>query len=622
VVDSGLSTSELTDRLSASVRSGMRVAVAGAKWVWPESLDGVQPGDTRLVYVAFPKGARARSPLEVTVDGRQRFSFRALPTERPLLERAVAEAEIARLTRQREELPASKEAERARLADRIVNISTRLRVLSDFTALLVLETEQDYVRYGIERRSLADILTVNDRGLSLLRRSGPVTVATDGRPSGVKEKPKAERIVGHETLSGAPIPPRDMSREVRAEVSEDSKKDAEAAAPPPPPPAPRKSSPPRAAPAPQAAPAPPAAVSRARMRPPPPRRPAPQLDEEAAEEPMVDEDRHGEIAESRPMPAEQVQRPEPELPKGPPPLSGRLASIMSQVQQRATEQAVVAALEWRNQDPGDVMALIALGEALEARGHLELAARAYGSIIDLFPSRADMRRFAGNRLDRLGKLGAALAADSYAQAVSQRPDHLTGYRMVAYARLRAGDYAAAIKALEQGLSREFPSGRFQGGKQILSEDLGLVAAAWIRTEPKRRAELQQRLSKHNAQIASTPSLRFVLTWETDANDVDFHIYDGEHNHAYYSDKSLSTGGALYADVTNGYGPECFAIPKAPHAYPYRVFLHYYSRGPMGYGMGKLEIVYHDGRGNLDFEQRPFVVMNDGAYVDLGKIHKR
>ena len=320
--------------------------------------------------------------------------------------------------------------------------------------------------------------------------------------------------------------------------------------------------------------------------------------------------------------AQVAAQPEFELPQGPPPLTGRLAAVMAQVQRGDTEQAVVDALGWRNEEPGDVLALIGLGEALEAGGYLELAARAYGSIIDLFPSRADMRRFAGNRLDRLGKLAAELAGDTYAQAVAQRPDHLTGYRMLAYAQLRAGKFALAMKTLEQGLDRSFPSGRFQGGKQILAEDLGLVAAAWARKEPARRDELVQRLRKHGQQLPTTPSLRFVLSWETDANDVDFHIYDGQHNHAYYSDRTLASGGALYADVTNGYGPECFAIPHAPHAYPYHVLLHYYSRGPMGYGMGKLEIVYHDGRGNLSFEQRPFIVMNDGAYLDIGEIHKR
>jgi hypothetical protein len=38
---------------------------------------------------------------------------------------------------------------------------------------------------------------------------------------------------------------------------------------------------------------------------------------------------------------------------------------------------------------------------------------------------------------------------------------------------------------------------------------------------------------------------------------------------------------------------------------------------MGYGMGKLEIVDHDGKGGLTFDERPFVVMSDRAFVELG-----
>ncbi len=40
---------------------------------------------------------------------------------------------------------------------------------------------------------------------------------------------------------------------------------------------------------------------------------------------------------------------------------------------------------------------------------------------------------------------------------------------------------------------------------------------------------------------------------------------------------------------------------------------------MGYGMGKLEILEHDGKGGLKFEERPFVVMTDQAFVDLGTV---
>ena len=42
---------------------------------------------------------------------------------------------------------------------------------------------------------------------------------------------------------------------------------------------------------------------------------------------------------------------------------------------------------------------------------------------------------------------------------------------------------------------------------------------------------------------------------------------------------------------------------------------------MGYGMGKLEVIEHDGQGHLSFEERPFVVMKDRAFVDLGTVEK-
>ena len=40
---------------------------------------------------------------------------------------------------------------------------------------------------------------------------------------------------------------------------------------------------------------------------------------------------------------------------------------------------------------------------------------------------------------------------------------------------------------------------------------------------------------------------------------------------------------------------------------------------MGYGMGLLAILKHDGKGALRFEERPFVIMQDDAFVELGRV---
>jgi tetratricopeptide (TPR) repeat protein len=285
------------------------------------------------------------------------------------------------------------------------------------------------------------------------------------------------------------------------------------------------------------------------------------------------------------------------------------------------DQAMEAALRWRAQSPGDVLALVALGEAAEALGDVPLAARAYGSIIDLFPARADLRRFAGERLARLGVPEAlALCIDTFTRAVESRPDHPSGHRLLAMALLRAGRLAEAFEAIARGQARSYPP-RFPGVDRILAEDLGLCAAALLRAEPHRRDEILGRLQRAGAGIEDAPSVRFVLVWETDANDVDFHIRDAGGGHAYYAHKALRSGGELYADVTQGYGPECFTIRGDPRAraYPYRLEAHYFRRGPMGYGMGSLQIVEHDGQGGFVFEERPYVVMHDRAFVDLGVV---
>jgi hypothetical protein len=60
-------------------------------------------------------------------------------------------------------------------------------------------------------------------------------------------------------------------------------------------------------------------------------------------------------------------------------------------------------------------------------------------------------------------------------------------------------------------------------------------------------------------------------------------------------------------------------PRQAAAFPYVFEAHYYSRGPMGYGMGKLQIVQHDGSGHLKFDDRPFIIMKDGADATLGQL---
>ncbi|HEX3527739.1 MAG TPA: VIT domain-containing protein [Thermoanaerobaculia bacterium] len=611
-------TAPLTDiarRLTLACRSGVKVAVAGATWIWPDTLDGVQPGDQALVYADLP----ADKPLRLTLDGKP-YALAGEPatTERPLLERAWAQARIDRLIHLRETALSGDDDLRKALGLQITELSIKHRVISPFTALLVLETDYDYARFGLDRRALADILTVGPGGLEVLARKGgtlpPPDTQTAAAPKPAQprmdlpasalrrqaaEEPMAQDSV---TVSGESALEGDVPTGVPGRIEGGVEGGVAGGVP--------------------------GGVAGGVVGgvvggvPSAPRAPAPVPQEQEARAPgraAADEAPSLEAIRVQPAPPP-PPTPEVDKERKAAPYSGKFAEVMNDLAAGRVAQARKLAESWNTESPGDVLALIALGEAWEAAGDTAGAARAYGSLIDLFPSRADLRRLAGERLERLGNTaGLDLAIDTYKKAVLERPDHPSGHRLLAWALLRAGHTQEAFAALEKGIEQRYPGNRFLGVDRVLREDLGLLAAAWLRAEPGRRTEVLDRLSAHGASLETEPTLRFVLTWETDANDVDLHVYDRHGGHAYYEHKELPSGGALYADVTTGYGPECFTIPDPGHrdAAPYRLGAHYYSRGPMGYGMGTVQIVAHDGSGRLKIEPRPFVVMTDQAMVDLG-----
>jgi tetratricopeptide (TPR) repeat protein len=644
VLDGSLGTTEVARRLQLGTRSSVAVAIDGATWSWPRTLDGLQPGDAAVVYAALDPTAARAAAVTAVIDG-HRVAVVPAAVPAALVTRAAAQAEVAGLEAQLGDTTDARA--RAALADRIVQISVANRVLSDHTALLVLESDADYARFGLDRRALADILVVGRDGLALAHRAAPAVIAAPDKPTATKgslDQAKDKNIEDAKrglTEEKQALAAADTVQQYRIQTVAD--------------PEPRDERP-----APDAVGGHPGTAGRARggedadgdiaedgviareagtslaqpitttgaqgqvapttepMAPPPPR-PAPRASDAIATEPqrprveraparIVDRD------ERRDQPSDDADDNDATAPAW----SGDFLAVMQLVQAGRADAALASASAWRARSPGDVLALVALGEVYEAKGDPRAAARAYGSIIDLFPGRADLRRFAGERLERLGDTARDLLLDTYQRAVADRPDHLTGHRLLAFALVRAGRWADAFAALEHGLAQSYPDGRFAGGVRVLTEDLGIVGAAWAAAEPSARAAIVAKLATHGAQLATGSTLRFILYWETDDNDVDFHIHDARGNHAYFRNKELASGGALYEDITTGYGPECFAIDGRAAAGPYHLQAHYYSRGPMGYGMGLLEIMRFDGK-KLRFEPRPFIVMNDHAFVELGTV---
>jgi tetratricopeptide (TPR) repeat protein len=756
VVDGSLTAPAMIGKLTHRAYARAKVEVPGARWVWPAHLEAVQPGDQRLVFADLPEGTAMEVKLEGVDLESEQVELRQ--TERPLLERAWIGAEIARL-----------HANGQSSKERILELSKRHRVMSPYTALLVLETDADYDRFGLDRRALADVLTVGAGGVEVLRRTSPAPEPTydptemaisfggfrvqvdedeeDDEAGGTGQRHKGEEgKMGKPTSrqksglysmkapgDGGVIPQMarnfdpDMTarqagilgiqaqqgghflsspygggfavgnddddvwgglkagegviglgnlgligqgsgtgsgygrgsgtgfggrgrrvprvRQAKAEVKGALDKDIV-----------RR-------------------IVRAHVN-----EVRHCYNQGLARNPNLKgrvytqfvigatgkvrssvtgqstvEDKN--VGRCIAKAAKRWKFPKPKgggnvivtmpfvldpggngpavtIPEPPArrqirrsskrtmsvgtgkPHEGRYAEVRTMIDGNEERRAARVARKWHAEAPQDVLAVLALGEALEATGDLRQAARAYGSLIDLFPSRAEMRRLAGERLLALDELGLSLALDTFAQAVKQRSDHPSSHRLHALALAKAGHYPDAFAALERGLKAEHVADRFPGVRRVLREDLGLIAAAWKHARPQDTDEIQARLREAGARMSTKRSTRFVLHWESDRADLDLHVFDGK-EHASYKYMGLQSGGELFADVRNGFGPEAFVIRgKAKASYRLQAILH--DRGPSGYAMGALQILIHDGHGKLEFEERPFVIQTAGGRAELGQ----
>ncbi|CAN5333767.1 hypothetical protein BH11MYX1_BH11MYX1_30410 [soil metagenome] len=606
----------VAEQLAQPVRVDVKVEVPGAAWVYPSTISSARAGTSTMVFARMQQPVQS---LEVIMGG-ERQTLAIHRADQPLVERALGGAEIRELEAA---LANAEPTRRGQLKQAIAQKSIANRVISSETSLLVLESAADYARYGIEQKALADVLVIGAHGLERRHRELP-TVRQIAEPAAkptlgqTTEKRKFDKREDREARADASKDRKNNEREPASEAAPrvdglrggdaDPGGGASTGA------RPNDLSP--SAPAPSAAAGP--SPTRRAMAPAPVAPPPPSVEGDSRASASatgramaLDEDRMAN------QPIQQQGRDWPPA-NSPVALTVELAEIEHSISAKQLDRALSRARDWHAKEPGNVLALIGLGDALEAKGSAKTAARVYGSIIDLFPGRADMRRFAGERLARLrtGSTGD-LVIDTYRRAVADRPDHMTGHRLLAYALVRARRQAEAFEAVLAALDQPYRNDSYAGGLRTLGDDAGMIGAAFAAAHPDKRKDVIAELAKRGLSLATAPSTRFILYWETDANDVDFHIQDAQGGHAFYGAKQLPSGGELYADITTGYGPECFAIAGIPKAGPYNLSINYYSQGPMGYGMGLLEIQKFDGKGGLTFEDRPYVIMNDHAYVDLG-----
>ena len=88
-----------------------------------------------------------------------------------------------------------------------------------------------------------------------------------------------------------------------------------------------------------------------------------------------------------------------------------MKEVIELIEARRLSAAADRLYRWHKEEPMNLLTFVALGRLSLAQGDRQRAARAWGSIIDFHPSRADMRRFAAAWLASLGTEADALLID-------------------------------------------------------------------------------------------------------------------------------------------------------------------------------------------------------------------
>ena len=593
----------------------MEVRDAAAETVHATGAGDVLAGGEVLVLGRLREGEDTR----LAVGGVRLGAAASLDPERfgPLLVREFYRAHLERL--QEEERFADGDEARRRLAGEQVRLSLEHRVMVPRTTMLVLETEQDYARFGVDRTALSQILTVGPRGIERLDRDPSAllaladTAARDEQPAepspdepasageeDAGEEEEAEAAVDGDTFS-ASGQAGGVAGRVTASVVPPQEEGS--AAPPPPPPAPPPPPPP---------PPPP---SMQRLEPPP-------AVSAAAENVTVTGTSPATSAAPPSAPAAEAAPPRPSLPPWvgarrfrpgeADSLRARLAAnprdraLYNQLSEALAESGEWSelrdvAFRWQPMDPDNPQVYESLALASHNLGRREEAYRATGSLVEVAPGKPEMLQRAALLLWRIGERGAWEAPAR--RAVEMRPDLPNPYRTLALLLWQAGRMEEAAEVLERALGMPI-DGWYGNAAGVVRDELGYVYRAWMRAQPGRAPEIRRRAQQHGVDLARTDRLRITMTWDTDGNDVDLHVVDPEASHVYFGDKAARSGIELLQDITQGFGPEVVRTDRViPGAY--HVGVKYYAAGPMGISRGTIIVMEPAPGGDVRVRIEPF-----------------
>ena len=163
------------------------------------------------------------------------------------------------------------------------------------------------------------------------------------------------------------------------------------------------------------------------------------------------------------------------------------------------------------------------------------------------------------------------------RVATARPYEPQSYQAMAQCLEAAGQVDLAIVYYELAVSSKW-DGNFGDFIKIASLDYLRLLKQLERGEHEARLRPYARLRQASLQESlglSAADLVVIIAWNTDGTDVDLHVTEPSGEVCFYQHDKTTLGGKLSADVTTGFGPEAYVLPKlAPGKY--RIDAHYFA----------------------------------------------
>ncbi|WNH51873.1 VIT domain-containing protein [Stenotrophomonas oahuensis] len=221
-----------------------------------------------------------------------------------------------------------------------------------------------------------------------------------------------------------------------------------------------------------------------------------------------------------------------------------------QLRAAAPAQVYALYLKERDEHANSSAFYLDVADILLERGQRELAIRVLSNLAEMQLENRHVLRVLGYRLMQAN--APELAVPVFRQVLAMGEEEPQSFRDLGLALEAAGQAQAAVDALNEVVIRPWDA-RFDGISLIALDELNTLASRTKVNLDKVDPRLRRPMPL---------DLRVVLGWDSDNSDMDLWVTDPNGERAYYGNRLTWQGGQMSRDFTGGYGPEQFSLRQA------------------------------------------------------------